>query len=412
MTIRTTAFSLLGLSLLLVAGCSVEANNGSNDQAVETSSELAAESEEEGAIAASGGLNEIDSDSTEYEDIRVMQLANGLENPWAVAFLPDDRLLITERPGRLLLWDDGDIEEISGLPDISARGQGGLLDVVTHPDFEENGWVYFTYSKPNGSGDTATALGRGRLEDTALTDVEDLFVQDRYSGPGRHYGSRLAWRADGTLMMSIGDRGSEPPRAQDQGDHAGSVLRLNDDGSVPSDNPFVDDPDVLDEIYTYGNRNIQGLVVDPDTDTVWATNHGPRGGDEIQLLSAGNNYGWPLVTRGLDYGSEGPFPDAVTRRMDGVEEPFYEFLPTHAPSGLAFVTTEQFPAWQGNLLAGGLRSERIRRVVFDENEVLHEEELLLGTVGRIRDVRQGPDGLIYVLSDASDGGLYRIEPAN
>lgn len=359
------------------------------------------------AIAAAATLDTFD---TEYETFELIQLASGLEHPWGMAFLPDGQILITERPGRLQLWNNGELTEISGTPQVNAQGQGGLLDVAIHPDFNDNGWLYLTYAKPDGNGRTATALGRARLEGANLEAWEDIFVQNRYSQPGRHYGSRLAWAQDGTLLMTIGDRGSEPPRAQDLNDHAGKVLRLNDDGSIPSDNPFVDDPDALDEIYAYGVRNTQGMVVDPASGDIWTTDHGPRGGDEINRIEAGLNYGWPLVTRGLDYGSEGPFPDAINRRMEGVIEPFYEFLPTHAPSGLAWVSGDTFPAWEGNLLAGGLRSERIRRVVFDEQEVLHEEELLLQEVGRIRDVRQGPDGYIYVLNDASKAGLYRLAP--
>jgi glucose/arabinose dehydrogenase len=364
----------------------------------------------QGATAVA--MTTLDTLDTEYKTFDLVQLAEGLENPWGMAFLPGGQILVTEKDGRLLLWNNGDLADVSGLPEVSTDGQGGLLDVAVHPDYDNTGWIYLTYSQPDGQGQTATALARARLEGNTLVDRADIFVQNRFSEPGRHYGSRLAWANDGTLLMTIGDRGSDPPRAQDLADHAGKVLRLNDDGSIPADNPFVNDPEALDEIYAYGVRNIQGMVVDPDRGTVWVSDHGPRGGDEINRIEAGLNYGWPLVTRGLDYGSEGPFPDAINRRMEGVVEPFYEFLPTHAPSGLAFVTGDRFSPWTGNLLAGGLRSERIRRVVFDEQEVLHEEELLLQDIGRIRDVRQGPDGYIYVLNDESDGGLYRLEPAD
>ena len=349
-------------------------------------------------------------EDTQYQRIEVERVSGDLDHPWAVAFLPDGRYLVTERPGTLQLIDDGEHTEVGGVPEVRAQGQGGLLDVVIHPDFVENQWVYLTYSKQESSGsDTATALARGRLDGGELVEVEELFVQDRYSSAGRHYGSRLAWMPDGTLLMSIGDRGTDPPRSQDLGDHAGTLLRLNDDGSVPADNPFVDDPDALDEIYSYGHRNIQGLVV-TDDGTIWATEHGPRGGDELNRVEAGLNYGWPTVTLGLDYGSQDEFPHSQARRMEGMEDPFFEFSPTLAPSGLALVTTDQFDRWEGNLLAGGLRARRIHRVVFDDREVLHQEELLLHKIGRIRDVRQGPDGAIYVVSDESDGGLYRVTP--
>lgn len=376
--------------------------------------DVTASNPQENFRAANSGesLQEVGTQDTEYKNIRVLKVARGLENPWSVAFLPDGRFLVTERPGRLNIIDKGKVIPVSGVPEVKNQGQGGLLDVVIHPAYAENGWIYLTYSKPNGNGETATALARGRLQGNTLVDVKDLFVQNRYSQPGRHYGSRLAWTNDGKLLMSIGDRGADPPRAQDLSDHAGTLLRLNDDGSVPQDNPFAGNDKILDEIYAYGLRNIQGLAVNPATGEIWVTDHGPRGGDELNRIEGGKNYGWPIVTRGLDYGTEGPFPDAVARRAEGITPPFYEFLPTLAPSGLALVTAPQFPAWQGNVLAGGLRSERIRRVVFDKNEVLHEEELLLGKVGRIRDVRQGPDGNIYVLNDDSEGALYRIEPVN
>lgn len=353
---------------------------------------------------------------TEYHGIRVVQVLDGLEHPWSVAFLPDGKKLVTERPGRLNIIEGSDKTVISGLPEIHAQSQGGLMEVVLHPNYAENGWIYLTYSKPNGQGETATALIRGRLDGNTLVDVEELFVQDRYSGPGRHYGSKLAWMSDGTLLMSIGDRGTNPTRAQDNRDHAGTLLRLNDDGSVPSDNPFVNNPDALDEIYSYGHRNIQGLIVNPETDEIWVTEHGPRGGDLLHLVEPGHNYGWPFVTQGLDYRTQEEFPHAQARRMEGVTPHVYEFLPTLAPSGLAIVTSDRFPRWKGNILAGGLRAERIRRLVVREYEgqyeVFHDEELLTREVGRIRDVREGPDGYIYVLTDHSNGGLYRVEPIN
>jgi len=353
---------------------------------------------------------------TQYHEIRVIQIVEGLEHPWAVEFLPDGRKLVTERPGYLNIVDGNNVERVSGLPEIYARSQGGLMEVLLHPNYEENGWIYLTYSKSNGQGETATALIRGRLDGTTLVDVEELFEESRYSSPGRHYGSKLAWMSDGTLLMSIGDRGADPPRAQDLGDHAGTLLRLNDDGSVPADNPFVNDPDALDEIYSYGHRNIQGLVVNPETDEIWVTEHGPRGGDELNYIEPGLNYGWPTVTLGLDYRSQEEFPHSEARRMEGMVDPVYELLPTHAPAGLAMVTSDKFPRWKGDLLAGGLNAERIRRLVVQEYEgkyeVIHDEELLLGEVGRIRDVREGPDGNIYVVTDHSDGALYRIEPVN
>lgn len=384
----------LGAFLLVGYGCAPEAQNQPNE---ENNNEL-----------------EPRELSSQYESMLLTRVAE-FEHPWSVAFKPDGSKLVTERPGRLnLVTEDGEVTEISGLPDIAARGQGGLMEVSLHPQYEDNGWVYLTYSKPGDDENTATALARGQLEGEELVDTEDIFIQNEYSGPGRHYGSRLAWTNEGYLLMSIGDRGADPPRAQENDDHAGTLLRLNDDGSVPSGNPFVGDDNALDEIYSYGHRNIQGLVVDPETNEIWVTEHGPRGGDELNYIEPGLNYGWPVVTLGLDYRTEGEFPHAESRRKDGMEEPVYELLPTLAPSGLALVTADNFPNWEGNLLAGGLRAERIRRLVIGEYEgqyeVFHDEELLLQEIGRIRDVREGPDGNIYVATDHSDGGLYRIEP--
>jgi aldose sugar dehydrogenase len=350
---------------------------------------------------------------SQYQDFLLERVAGPFQNPWSVAFLPDGRMLVTERPGRLNIVNDSEITPVDGTPEVHNRGQGGLMEVSVHPDFEENGWIYLTYSKANGEGETATALVRARLDGDTLTGMEELFTQNRYSSPGRHYGSKLAWTPEGHLLMSIGDRGENPPRAQDPGDHAGSLLRLNDDGTPADGNPNIEEEGAVPEIYTYGHRNIQGLVVDAQSGNIWSTEHGPRGGDELNIHYAGANYGWPIATLGRDYQTEDEFEHTETRygADRGMVDPFYEFLPTHAPAGLALVTSDQFPAWKGNLLAGGLRSERIRRVVFDENEVLHEEELLLDTIGRIRDIREGPDGNIYILTDHSDGALYRISPA-
>ncbi|MCC5908066.1 MAG: PQQ-dependent sugar dehydrogenase [Balneolaceae bacterium] len=352
---------------------------------------------------------------TQYQEIRVSQVVSGLENPWAVAFLPDGRKLITERPGRLQIADGDQLTEVEGVPEVQATNQGGMMDVVLHPNYDETGWIYLTFSKPNDGDDTATAVVRGQLEENQFINVEEIFVQNRYSSPGRHYGSRIAFDNEGYMYVSIGDRGADPPRAQDTQDHAGTLLRLNDDGSVPDDNPFMDDPDVADEIFSYGHRNIQGLVINQENNQIWGTEHGPRGGDELNLIEATVNYGWPTASLGMNYGNEREFHSGTeARHVEGMEDPIYEFLPTLAPSGLALVTSDQFPAWEGNLLAGGLASERIRRLLIQDYEgeytVIHDEELLLGEVGRIRDVRQGPDGFIYVLTGENPGALYMIEP--
>ncbi|KUJ83869.1 glucose sorbosone dehydrogenase [Microbulbifer flavimaris] len=360
-----------------------------------------------GGIAATAAEVVEERIDTDQHDFRIVRLASGLHHPWAVAQLPDGRSLVTERRGRLALVDNGKVTYLDGVPEVSAVGQGGLLDVVLHPQYGdgEHDWIYLTYSKAGDEG-TATAMGRAKLKGDALTGFEELFVQDRFSQPGRHYGSRLAWREDGTLMMTIGDRGVVRERAQDIEDHAGSVLRLTASGEAPADNPFAGDKAGLDEIYSFGNRNIQGLVVTAD-DQVWGSEHAARGGDELNLIEAGKNYGWPKATRSKEYSRD----EAIgVPSVPGVQDPQHYYEGRFAPSGLAQVESQYFPQWQGNLLAGGLGSEKLLRIVIDGSNVKNTEVLLDGAIGRIRDVRQAGDGYIYLLNDQSDAGLYRLEP--
>ncbi len=362
------------------------------------------------AVGVAHGERIVESEiTTEYESIRLVEVVAGLEHPWAVAFLPDGSKLITERPGRLQHLQDGELTQIHGVPEVVAINQGGLLDISLHPDYEENGWVYLTYSKGDQDA-TATTLVRGRVEGEQFVDMEEIFTQDRKSSPGRHYGSRLAWTNDGLLLMSVGDRGADPPRAQDLGDHAGSLLRMHDDGTPPVDNPFVDTPGAQPEIYSYGQRNIQGIVVHPTTGEIWTNEHGPRGGDRLDLVKPGNNYGWPIVSYGRVYRTQDQW--GAGREAEGFEPPIREFLPTLAPAGMTLVTSRTFPNWEGDLLIPGLVSEQIRRVVVENYTVVHEEELLREKIGRIRDIREGPDGNLYVLNDEEQGGLFRIEPAD
>ncbi len=352
---------------------------------------------------------------TDHLTLSIERIADGFEHPWAVAFLPDGRYLVSERSGQLKLVDpeSGEANTLEGMPEVSTQGQGGLLDVTLHPDFEgensngDNDWIYFTWSKPDGNN-SRSALSRVKWQNDRLGEVEHLFEQDRASGPGRHYGSRLAWLPDGTLLMSIGDRGSEPPRAQARDDHAGSTLRLTDTGGVPDDNPFVGDDTTLDEIYSMGNRNIQGMTVLSNGEA-WASEHGPRTGDELNHIEAGNNYGWPTVSQGNDYATNEPIGEDS---LPGMVDPVYLFEGRFAPAGLAEVTSEAFGEWQGSLLAGGLGSEKLLRLRLDEGRVAEEELILQGEVGRIRDVRQGPDDAIYLLTDEPQGGLYRLAPTD
>lgn len=351
---------------------------------------------------------------TEYLSIGVEKLASGLEHPWSLAVLNDGSMLVTERAGTLnLVTTAGDILPIAGTPAVSAVNQGGLLEVLPHPNFEQNRILYLTYSKenPETPGETATALARGFLVDGKLIALEDIFIQDRYSSPGRHYGSKLAWLPDGTLLMSIGDRGREPPRAQDLNDHAGKLLRLNELGKAPQDNPFVGQPNVKPEVFSLGNRNIQGLLVDAATGEIWATEHGPRGGDELNRITPGGNYGWPIVSLGRDYRTEEQFAGGQRSHPDMIN-PMIDWTPGIAPSGLVKLDHPSWGRWQGNFLAGGLRTEQLRRLVFEDGEVVHQEEILRGELGRIRDVRIGPNGDVYVITDAADGAIFRVYPVN
>lgn len=350
---------------------------------------------------------------TDHINLSLERVADGFEHPWAVAFLPDGRYLVSEQRGQLKLVDpdSGDIRTLEGMPEVSNQGQGGLLDVVLHPGFAQNSgddshdWIYFTWSKADGSNSRA-ALSRVKWQGNELGEVEHLFTQDRASEPGRHYGSRLAWLPDGTLLMSIGDRGSDPSRAQASDDHAGSTLRLTETGGVPDDNPFVGDNATLDEIYSMGNRNIQGMTVMRNGEA-WVSEHGPSTGDELNHIKAGLNYGWPEVSQGNDYATNEPIGETS---LPGMTDPAYVFEGRFAPAGLAEVTSAAFGDWEGNLLAGGLGSEKLLRLRLDNGSVVEEELILEGQVGRIRDVRQGPDDAIYVLTDDPKGGLYRLRP--
>lgn len=352
---------------------------------------------------------------TEYQRIELEAVVQGLDEPWGMEFLPDGRLLVTERAGRLLLIDGGAARPIEGAPNVAARGQGGLLDVSVHPQFETNGWVYLTWSQASPDGiNSATTLSRGRLDGERLVELETLFVQDRWSTPGRHYGSRLAWLPDGSLLMSIGDRGAEPRRAQDLGDHAGKLLRLTEEGKPAPGNPFLDYGGAQPHIWSLGHRNIQGLLVHPETGEIWATEHGPRGGDELNRIEAGANYGWPVVSLGRNYRTGQRYFEDTVRHKDGMIDPLIDWTPGLHPSGLVVLIDDTFPAWKGNFLSGGLATEQIRRIVFEDGEVVHEERLIQGKAGRVRDLAIGPDGFIYFVTDNGNGndGLWRIRPAD
>ena len=347
---------------------------------------------------------------TEKVSLKIVKIADGLKNPWGMAFLPNGRILITERPGRLQIIDpaDGSKQAVTGLPEITQRGQGGLLDVALHPEFDKNHWVYLSFAAP-GQGGAGTEVARGRLKGTELRDVEIIFRMNPKSGTGRHFGSRLVFDGQGHLYITLGDRG-ERPRAQRLDDHAGSVIRLNTDGTVPGNNPFVQRDEVLPEIFSYGNRNVQGAALHPDTGELWTHEHGPQGGDEINIIRAGVNYGWPVITYGVNYGIGTAIGEGSHK--EGMAQPLYYWAPSIAPSGMGFYTGDVIPQWQGDLLVGSLKFSTLVRLELDGEKVTHEERLLQGQLGRIRDVRQGPDGLVYLLTDSRNGGLYKLLPAS
>jgi glucose/arabinose dehydrogenase len=347
---------------------------------------------------------------SEEHSFRVVELTRGLEQPWSLAFLPDGRLLVTEKAGRLRLVDKDfklEPQPVAGLPQVTVHGQGGLMDVAPHPRFAENGLVYVSYAA-RGEGGVSTELARGRLAGHRLENVQVLFRQVPKSEAGQHFGSRIVFDQQGLLYLTLGDRG-EKERAQKPGDHAGSVIRLHDDGRVPQDNPFAGKPGWKPEKYTLGHRNQQGAALHPVTGVLWTHEHGPQGGDEVNVIRAGANYGWPVITYGVNYGIGTKIGEGTAK--PGMEQPVHKWVPSIAPSGMAFYAGDKFPKWRGDLFVGALRAELLVRLRLDGEKVVHEERLLKGTLGRIRDVRAGPDGFIYLLTDESRALLARLEPA-
>ena len=343
-------------------------------------------------------------------DFVVRTLVTGLDHPWGMAFLPGGEVLITERPGTLNLVSAGFSKRraISGLPLISEVGQGGLLDVALHPAYAKNRLVYFSYVAPGDDGD-GTEVARAELKGDRLENVEVVFRALPKSGGGRHFGSRLLFTPVGHLYITLGDRGKRP-QAQALSTHPGSIIRITEDGRVPSDNPFVSNTLARPEIFTYGNRNVQGISLQPGSGLVWAHEHGPQGGDEINIIQAGVNYGWPIITYGRNYGIGTRIGEGTHK--DGMAQPIFQWTPSIAPSGMTFYDGEKFPRWQGNLLVGSLKFKLLVRLSVDGDQVTEEERLLTDVYGRIRDVRTGPEGFVYLLTDESDGRLLRLEPAS
>lgn len=344
---------------------------------------------------------------SEERPVKVSRITDGLNRPWSIAFVSATDWLVTERGGQLRRVIDGKLQAqpIKGLPEIKETGQGGLLDVAVHPDFAGTNRIYLSYAGKTGSS-YGTEVLSATLRDNTLNDVKVIFQALPKSRGGRHFGSRLAFDNSNHLYISLGDRGDKKS-AQNTQQHAGSIIRLRDDGSLPADNPFVNDSSVLDEIYSFGHRNVQGMVYDRANETLWAHEHGPQGGDELNRVEAGKNYGWPVITYGANYGTGTSIGEGFSR--PGMEQPVTYWDPSIAPSGLALVTSDRYPEWQGNLLVGALKFQLIARQVIEAGKVVHEERLFRSQFGRIRDVRQGPDGFLYFLSDSKDGAIYRIE---
>ncbi|MCM4159302.1 PQQ-dependent sugar dehydrogenase [Antarcticibacterium flavum] len=322
---------------------------------------------------------------------------------WGMTFLPDGSMLITKKNGEILHFKDGNKQQLTGGPEVYVRGQGGLLDIILHPNYEENGWIYMSYASSEGEGDGGnTAIARAKLSGTQFTDLEVLYKATPNTTRGQHFGSRMVFDKDGYLYFSIGDRGNRDENPQDITRDAGKIYRINDDGSIPQDNPFVGQSNAKEAIYSYGHRNPQGMILHPDTGEVWVHEHGPQGGDEINIIKKGENYGWPVVTYGENYGG-GAISDQTSNPE--MEDPIYQWTPSIAPSGFAIVTSDKYPTLKGNLLVGALKFRYLEHVVLD-GESVERREKLLEDIGRVRDVKQAPDGTVYV--SVEDLGIVKL----
>lgn len=340
---------------------------------------------------------------TENRPFRVEVVTDELNHPWGMTFLPDGALLITEHAGQLRIFDNGRLSEpVTGLPEVKRQGQGGLMDVALHPEFQRNRLVYLSYTAA-GEGGYGTEVARGRLQDGTLADTEVIFRALPKTSGGQHFGSRLQFAPDGTLFITLGERGNRD-MAQERGVHPGSLIRINDDGSVPEDNPFAGKEGIRPEIYSWGHRNIQGIALQPGTDRIWTHEHGPQGGDEVNTIRAGANYGWPVITYGKNYGVGTSIGEGTHKK--GMEQPVHYWVPSIAPSGMAFYSGSEFPQWQGDLFVGSLKFGQLVRLEINDDSVVDEERF--GDLTRVRDVRQGPDGMLYLLIDGSDGRLLRL----
>lgn len=345
--------------------------------------------------------------NTEKANLTVEKVAQGLAHPWGLAFLPDGRMLVTERAGKLrIVGTDGSLSDpLSGLPDIEVAGQGGLFDVLLHPNYAENKQLYISYNEPAENG-SSTAVAIATLADDRLENLQVIFSAAPKFSSRHHFGGRLVIKDDQYLFITLGDRGQRRDDAQTLDNHHGKVIRLNLDGSIPKDNPYVTDTAVLDDIWSYGHRNIQGATLHPTSGELWTHEHGPQGGDEINITRATLNYGWPVITYGEEYGG-GKIGQTA---KDGMEQPLHYWVPSIAPSGMTFYLNDAIPGWNNSLLIGSLRFGQLVRLELDGEKVRHEERIMIGQ--RIRDVRQGPDGAVYLLTDQADGQILRLKAAN
>ena len=344
----------------------------------------------------------VDSISTEYTSTIVVP---NLEIPWAFTWLPDGSMLINEKSGEILHVKGGKTTKIKNVPEVKVRGQGGLLDIKLHPNYKENGWFYLSYASGEGSEKGAhTAIARAQLKDDALINVETLYKATPNTTKGQHFGSRISFDNKGYLYFSIGERGEREVNPQDITRDGGKIYRLKDDGTIPEDNPFVKDITAKKAIYSYGHRNPQGMITHPETGNIWVHEHGPRGGDEINIIKKGANYGWPVITYGINY-SGTPITDQ--RAKDGMEQPLYYWVPSIAPSGMAMITSDIYPGWKGNILAGSLKFEYLEMLTLENSKVTKRTKLL-NDIGRVRDVRQGPDGYIYAAIEGV--GIVKVVP--
>jgi aldose sugar dehydrogenase len=348
---------------------------------------------------------------TSAQSLRPVTVARGLLNPWGLAFLPDGRMLVTERAGRMrVVAADGTLgAPLAGLPPIVVGGQGGLLDVAVDPKFASNSLVYWSYSEadPQEPRANSTAVARGRLDGDRLADVRVIFRQAPKFASGAHFGSRLVFARDGRLFVTLGDRFSRRDDAQGLDTHHGKIVRIESDGRVPADNPFVNRAGALPEIWSHGHRNVQGAAIHPATGELWADEHGPQGGDELNVVEAGKNYGWPVITYGVNYVTGTKIGEGTTKA--GMEQPLARWVPSIATSGLAFLTSDRYPGWKGSAFIGALKAQLLVRLELDGRKVVREERLLEDFGERIRDVRQGPDGWLYLLTDSTNGRIVRLE---